>query len=87
MKPLAYALAAIGAFLLYESLRERVASATRTVVPPIFREQFAGRDPSLGLAAPVLGTDYVSRVVGRVAEQAILDSLPTLIGRKRADPE
>lgn len=80
------AFAAAVAWLAYEALREALARNVRRNVPAYFRAEFERLDPSVGLLAPVLGTETVSRVVARVAEQTTLDTLPTLIGRKTTEP-
>ena len=79
-----YVFGAVSAVLVYEILREALARNLRTNTPPILRRELANRSPAAGLLAPVLGTVAVSEAAGVIVEQTLLDTLPTLIGRKRA---
>ena len=71
---------------LYELLRENIARSVRLNIPEVFSRELANRNEFIGLAGPLLGTPAVSEAVGAVAEQTVLDNLPTLFGRRRYEP-
>lgn len=79
------ALATLGAFVLYELLRDALARNARANTPAILRQELANRNPAAGLLAPALGTVAISNAAGTIVEQTILDTLPTLVGRRRAE--
>lgn len=72
----------ITAWLAYEWLRVRVADAARRTTPRVVREKLDTRAPALALLAPLLGTVAVSEATGVLAEEIVLQTLPTLIGPK-----
>lgn len=81
-----YLIAAAVGVGLYEMLRENIARSVRTNIPIVFERELAGRSEFIGLAGPLLGTPAVARAVGAVAEQTVLDNLPTVFGRTRYTP-
>ena len=83
MKTLLYIAVGIG---VYEMLRENVARSVRTNIPVVFQRELAGRSEFIGLAGPLLGTPAVAAAVGAVAEQTVLDNLPTVFGRRQYTP-
>jgi hypothetical protein len=70
----------VAAWLGYEALRAFVARRVRANTPPILQAEIARQSRAAGILGPVLGTPVVAEVVGAVAEQTILDTLPTIIG-------
>lgn len=74
------------ALLAYELIRESLAREVRAVTPEIFERELrsATFDPEGGLS-PLLGTPRISRAVAMIAEQTVLNSLPTIIGRRKAE--
>ena len=83
MKTLLVIAAGIG---VYEMLRENVARSVRTNIPVVFQRELANRSEFVGLAGPLLGTPAVAAAVGAVAEQTVLDNLPTVFGRRQYTP-
>jgi hypothetical protein len=83
MKLVLYGLAGL---VLYEVLRENVAKSVRRNVPIVFEAELRGRSEYAGLLGPLLGTPAVALAIGAVAEQTVLDQLPTVVGRKRYTP-
>ncbi len=71
---------------VYEMLRENVARSVRTNIPVVFQRELANRSEFIGLAGPLLGTPAVAAAVGAVAEQTVLDNLPTVFGRRQYTP-
>lgn len=83
MKFLLYGL---GALVVYEALRDSVAKSVRRNVPVVFEAELRSRSEYAGLLGPLLGTPAVALAIGAVAEQTVLDQLPTVVGRKRYTP-
>lgn len=80
------AIAVVGGWLAYEALRAGIAASVRRQTPVILRRELATRSPAAGILGPVLGTDAVSEVIGAIAQQSILDTLPTVIGPRAYTP-
>lgn len=70
----------VAGWLAYEALRAFVAKRVRANTPPILQAEIARQSRAAGILGPVLGTPVVAEAVGAIAEQTILDTLPTIIG-------
>lgn len=79
-KPAVIAVAVVGGWLLYEAVRAHVARRVRANTPPILQAEIARQSRAAGILGPLLGTPVVAEAVGAIAEQTVLDTLPTVIG-------
>ena len=84
-RAVAIAVAVVGGWALYETVRANIAASVRRRTPDILRAELRSQSRAFGVLGPLLGTEGVGELLGLVGEQAVYDAMPTIVGRKQVE--